>query len=259
MLRTALALALVLAACAQDTAATREVVVFAATSLREPLLALAPSFEREHGAKVVFVFGSSGDLAKQIVAADRADAFLSADEIEMDRVEQAGRIDPTSRRARYGNLLVVIEPREGNPSAFPPPFEPAQLAGERVTRLSLANVATVPAGRYAKSWLESQNVWDRVADRVVPAVDARAALAAVESGGCQAGIVYKTDAARSNRVVIVHLVRAEEGPAIRYPFAVVRDGAAPDMGAAFVQHLEGLDAWLVFQLQGFTDLDLAGD
>lgn len=252
-LRAVLAIVLVLAGCA-DAPEPREVVVFAATSLREPLLALAPSFERANDAKVVFVFGSSGDLAKQILAADRADAFLSADEIEMGRVEQAGRIDPASRFARYGNLLVVIEPREGNPSAFPPPFEPAQLAGERIKRLSLANVATVPAGRYAKSWLEAQHVWDRVADRVVPAVDARAALAAVESGACQAGIVYKTDASLSNRVVVVHLVPPEQGPTIEYPFAAVRDGAAPDLGAAFVQHLDNLDAWIVFRMQGFTDL-----
>ncbi len=243
---------------AASAAARREVAVFAATSLRDALQELAPAFEAAHGAKVVFAFGSSGDLSKQIVAADRADAFLSADEKEMDRVAAASRIDPSSRLDLLANRLVVVEPVDGASGAFNGAFARDQLADARIARWSLANTETVPAGRYAKAWLSSIGAYDRIADRVVPGVDVRAALAAVESGGCGAGIVYATDAARSKRVRAVYAVPEAEGPVIRYPAAVVKGGSATDLGGAFVRYLSSPRARAVFERYGFVVLPSSG-
>jgi len=53
--------------------------------------------------------------------------------------------------------------------------------------------------------------WKDVSDRVLPGVDVRAALAAVESAGAQAGIVYRTDAAPSKKVRIVFAVPIDQG------------------------------------------------
>lgn len=243
---------------ASPNAPAREVTVFAATSLRDALQEIAPAFEAAQGAKVVFAFGSSGDLSKQIVAADRADVFLSADEREMDRVAEASRIDPASRRDLLANQLVVVEPAEALSGAFTGEFARDQLADARIVRWSLANVETVPAGRYAKTWLASIGAFERIADRVVPAVDVRAALAAVESGGCAAGIVYRTDAARSKRVRVVFAVPESEGPVIRYPAAVVKSGPATDLGVAFVNHLASWEARAIFERHGFVVLASSG-
>src|SRR6185436_8050314 len=121
----------------------------------------------EHPVDLVFNFGSSGDLSKQIVAAAKADVFLSADEKEMDKVEEAKLVVAGTRKALLSNQLVVIEPADGS-SLFTEPFAPAQLADPKVQRLSLANVETVPAGRYAKAWLEKAGVWQDVSERVLP-------------------------------------------------------------------------------------------
>jgi len=247
--------------CSQSSpvgASPREVTVFAATSLRDALQEIAPAFEKVHNAKVVFAFGSSGDLSKQIVAADRADAFLSADEKEMDSVAAAARIEPASRRDLLANQLVVIEPVEGPSGAFAGEFARDQLSDARIGRWSLANVETVPAGRYAKTWLTSIGAFDRIADRIVPAVDVRAALAAVESGGCQAGIVYRTDAARSRHVRVVFTAPEGESPDIRYPGAVVTRGPATDLGAAFLHHLATPGSRAVFERHGFVVLVSTG-
>ena len=253
------------AACSESTspgraagAAPREVTVFAATSLRDALQEIAPAFESAHHAKVVFAFGSSGDLSKQILAADRADAFLSADAKEMDNVAKASRIDPATRRDLLANQLVVIEPVEGASGAFTGAFAREQLTDARIERWSLANVETVPAGRYAKAWLTSFGAFESIADRVVPGVDVRAALAAVETGGCQAGIVYRTDAVRSQRVRVVFTVPEGEGPLIRYPGAVVNGGPAADLGASFLMHLATPPARAVFERNGFVVLVSTG-
>lgn len=235
------------------SAAKVELLVYAATSTRDALQALEPAYERDHRVDLVFNFGSSGDLSKQIVSAAKADVFLSADENEMDKVEAAQLVAAGTRRALLSNQLVVVEPSDA-PSIFTAPFTPAQLADARVVRLSLGNVETVPAGRYAKAWLERCGVWKDVSERVLPGVDARAALAAVESGGAQAGIVYRTDAARSKKARVVFTVPAEEGPTISYPVAVIAGRPSEKEGRTLVDFLGSPAARAEFEARGFVFL-----
>lgn len=234
-----------LGACSPSEAAPPEVLVFAAASLRDALGEAAPRFEARHGARLMFSFGASGDLARQILAADRADAFVSADELEADRLEAAGRLQPGMRRVLGSNALVVVVPA-GEPER---PFEPADLA--RLDRVAIGNPATVPAGRYARAWLEALGLWDEVEPRLVPALDVRAALAVVEAGGAGAAIVYRSDAARSSRVRVVHAATGAAAPRIAYPGAGVRGGAQPRLGAAFVDFLGEAESQALFARHGF--------
>lgn len=236
------------------TPATRvEVLVYAATSTRDALGALESIYEKEHPVDLIFNFGSSGDLSNQIVAAAKADVFLSADEEEMDKVEAAGLLVADSRRTLLSNQLAVIEP-VGGATIFTEPFDPRQLLDPRIELLSLANVQTVPAGRYAKAWLEKVGVWSEVADRVLPGVDVRAALGAVESAGAPAGIVYRTDVARSTKARLVYAVPIDQGPRIAYPVAALANRPAEPYARAFVQYLASEGARFSFEAQGFVFL-----
>lgn len=271
--RLALALAAfaaVLAGCSKESAEARPstkielregtqqsftpvpLAVYAATSTRDVLQALEKQYESTHGVDLIFNFGSSGDLSNQIVAAAKADVFLSADDKEMDKVEAARLVLAGTRRALLSNRLVVIEPADGA-SAFTAPFEASQIAKPEVKLISLGNVETVPAGRYAKAWLEKVGVWSKVAERILPGVDVRAALAAVESGGAQAGIVYRTDA-RSKKVRIVLEVPMEEGPKISYPIAVLDGRPDKKEASRFVLFLASPDAGRAFEEAGFVFL-----
>ena len=240
---------------APHLAPATEITVYAAASLRESMTEIGALRERDApGTKIVFNFGSSGDLAKQIVAANKADLFFSADEKEMDRVGAEGLIAEGTRRVLLSNQLVVIEPFDRDhpdKSRFQKPFEMAQLSGPNVKRLSLANTEGVPAGRYAKAWLEKVDAWDAVKDRVLPAVDVRAALAAVESGGAQAGIVYRTDAAISKGIRIVHGVPLEEGPKVTYVVALMKDRPQAQEARAFADFLGSERSLDVFEKRGF--------
>ena len=227
--------------------------VYAATSTRDVLTFLEPIFEARQGVDLVFNFGSSGDLSRQIQAAAQAEVFLSADETELDKVAAAGLLVEGTRRSLLSNQLAVIEPLDG-PAGFEQPFTPAQLTRESVLRVSLANTDTVPAGRYAKAWLQKVGIWTQLSDRVLPAVDVRAALAAVESGGAQAGVVYTTDAASSNKVRVVFVVPREAGLQISYPLAVIRSGREAEQARAFCRFLSSLAAARAFEAAGFKVL-----
>ncbi len=241
-----------------ETSERVELFVYAATSTRDALQALETEYEHDHSVDLVFQFGSSGDLSRQILAAGKADVFLSADEREMDRVEAADLLEGGTRQTLLSNQLVVIEPSDG-PTIFTAPFEPSQLELPAVRLLSLGDVETVPAGRYAKAWLQHVEVWDAVADRVLPGIDVRAALAAVESAGAQAGIVYRTDVARSTRARVVFAVPLEDGaleggPRIAYSVAVLAARPHVDAARAFERHLGSPTARTAFEDVGFVFL-----
>jgi molybdate transport system substrate-binding protein len=96
-------------------------------------------------------------------------------------------------------------------------------------------------------------MWDLVKDRVIPALNVRAALAAVESGNVEAGIVYKTDAALSKRVRVAYEVPRAEGPKVVYALAPVAT-SRKKATASLVQHLQSAEAREVFARFGFLVL-----
>jgi molybdate transport system substrate-binding protein len=245
----ALSLVAALAVAARGAAAEPvELTLYAAASLRDALEELAPAVERSTGARLVLNLGASSDLARQIVAAHKADLFFSADEGWMDHVAAAGLLDAASRRSPLSNRLVVVVPSDSALAVG----AAADLAGPAVRRLSLANPEAVPAGKYAKSWLEAAGAWDAVAARVIPALDVRAALAAVGSGAVDAGIVYSTDAATSARVRVAFRVPEGEGPRISYALAALADRPRLALARAVAAWLAGPEAAVVFARHGFV-------
>jgi len=223
------------------------VLVFAAASLTDALKEIAVSWEVAGGERVAFNFASSSTLAVQIREGAPADLFLSADEIQMDGLQKAGLIVPGTRRSVLSNTLVVVVPADSTLQIA----SGKDLAGANVRRLALAEPSSVPAGVYSKKFLERAGVWDAVAPKVVPTENVRATLAAVESGNVEAGIVYKTDAAISKKVRIAFEVPAARGPAISYPFALVRGAPRETEARRFLAYLGSPAARAVFARYGF--------
>jgi len=95
-------------------------------------------------------------------------------------------------------------------------------------------------------------VWDAVKDRVLPALDVRAALAAVESGGADLGVVYRTDATTSRRVRVLYEVPDRGGPRISYPVAALRERPHLDAARRVVARLACPEAAATFERSGFV-------
>jgi molybdate transport system substrate-binding protein len=120
-----------------------------------------------------------------------------------------------------------------------------------VKRLALADPELVPAGRYARSWLERAGVWDAVRSRVVPTLDVRAALGAVESGAVDAAVVYGTDAALARASRVAHEVPGGDTPTISYSAAALAGRPSLDAARRFVAWLGTDRPAVVFRRAGF--------
>ena len=199
------------------------------------------------GINVEFNFAASSTLARQIEEGAPADIFFSADEAQMNRLAGNGLIDSATRRSRLGNSLVVVIPSD---SAWH--IKSANdLTNAALKQIALADPKAVPAGVYARLWLEKLRLWPVIEPKVVPTENVRAALAAVASGNVDAGIVYKTDAAISKRAKIAYEVPPAEGPDISYPMALVKDSKQPEAAKKFLDYLSSEEAGQVFTRYGF--------
>jgi molybdate transport system substrate-binding protein len=225
--------------------AHRELLVFAAASTADAITEVGREFEAESGHQVTFSFGASRDLARQIRAGAPAAIIVSADAETVDTLVDANLVRREDRRAFASNRLVIVVPKGADLAIK----APADLT--KVAHLAVGDPELVPAGHYAKQWLEKEGLWANIEPRVVPALDVRAALAAVEVGSAEAGIVYRTDAARSQRVQIAYEVPADQTPTISYVAARMIN-AESEAARRFLDFMTNPKARAVFLHHGFV-------
>jgi len=243
---TALSFLVSLLLWARATAAG-ELLVFAAASLTDALEEAAQDYAKATGNKVLFNFGASSLLARQIQEGARADIFVSADEEKMDVLQSRGLLREETRRSLLSNALVIVVEREKGVALR----TPADLKLAR--RVAIAEPATVPAGIYAKRHLEELGLWGEL--NILPTGNVRGALLAVESGNAEAGIVYKTDAAMGQKVRVAYEFPPHAQIKISYCTAVLKESPNPEAGQAFLRHLRSEAGGKVFKKHGFVVLN----
>lgn len=228
-------------------ASAAELTVFAAASLSDALQEIAPAYTKATDDTLRFNFGASGALARQIKEGAPADLIVSADELRVDQLEKAGLLLAGTRRTILANQLVVVVATENGASVA----GPADLTRPEIRRIAIGEPATVPAGTYAKEYLEKLGLWTQVSGKTVPLDNVRVVLAAVEAGNAEAGVVYRTDALISKKVRVAVLVSLADGPKITYPVAVLRATKVPEPAKGFAAFLAGAEAQAVFARFGF--------
>lgn len=238
---------------APAAAQSRDVVVFAAASLKNALDEATGAWRRDTQKKAVVSYAASSALARQIEQGAPADMFVSADLDWMDYLEQRRLIRGGSRADLLGNSLVLIAPKDSAASTrIAPGFDLAGLLGSG--RLAMADTRNVPAGKYGKAALEALGVWSSVQDRLAQTENVRAALLLVARGEVPLGIVYRTDAAADANVRTVDAFPPETHPAIVYPIALTAGSTHPD-AAALLAYLRSPRAKPIFEKQGFTVIE----
>lgn len=235
---------------AAPRAAGQPVVVSAAVSLTDALQDAATAWQARTGEQVTLNLGASSMLARQITAGAKVDLFISADEAQLDVVQRAGLVSPASRVDLLGNALVVAVPSD-RPLAI---SSVRTLLDARVRRIAIGDPNGVPAGVYARRYLEAQGIWRALQPKLVPAGSVRLALAAVENGAADAAIVYRTDLALTTRARLAWVVPAADAPRIVYPAAVLASGQQAAAAARFLAFLKGPEAGAIFRRAGFVPL-----
>lgn len=236
--------ALALGACGSSDGdsgdGTTTLRVAAAASLTDSFEEIAEAYEAEHDdVTIELQFAGSSDLATQIENGAELDVFASADEANMDKVEDAVDGEPTIFATN--TLTLITAP--GNPQDI------TGLDDLEDTDLAVVVCAPqVPCGSASETLLEQQDVTLEPASEESKVTDV---LTKVTAGEADAGLVYVTDATGAGEDV--EMVETEGAGEVvnRYPIATLADSGSADEAAAFVEYVTGPDGQQVLTDRGF--------
>ncbi len=170
--------------------AKKELRVAAAADLQPVLPVLAERYEKATGVKLMTSFGSSGNLATQIINGAPIDLFLGADFVYPEKVVAAGLADDKAP-TQYARGTLVLWARKDSPLQ---PITLDSLVDKRVQRVAIANDLHAPYGQAAVMALQRLKMYDTVKPHLVVAENIAQAAQFVESGNAQLGLISLTAA-----------------------------------------------------------------
>ncbi|HKZ77356.1 MAG TPA: molybdate ABC transporter substrate-binding protein [Pyrinomonadaceae bacterium] len=163
----------------------REITVAAAADLSSAFVDLRNEFENQTKVKVIFSFGSSGLLAKQIENGAPMDLFAAANVDYIDDLERKGLII-SDTKAVYARGRITLWVPKDSPISIK---TISDLAKPEVKRLAIANPDHAPYGLAARQALETAGIWPEVKPKVVYGDNIRQTLQYAQTGNVEAAIV----------------------------------------------------------------------
>jgi len=243
-----LALACVTACKHQSTttSAHDEITVAAASDLTPAFEEIGREFEAANKTKVVFMFGSTGLLTKQIENGAPVDLFAAANVSYVDELDQKGLIIPDSKAiyARGRITLWLSDTSDIRLQGI------TDLARPEVMRIAIANPDHAPYGLAAKQALESAGIWERVKPKLVYGDNIRQTLQYAETGNVDVAIVALSLSMQSHGRWT--LIPEELHQPLDQGLAVIKATKNEKAARAFAAFLAGPQGQAIMKKYGFT-------
>ena len=208
---------------------------------------LIPMFEEENpGITVKGTYDSSGKLQTQIEEGIEADVFMSAATKQMNALVEESLVDKDSVVNLLENKIVLITSVDSG-------LELSDFTDiTKAETIAIGDPASVPVGQYSEEALTNLGLWEEVSAKASFGTNVTEVLNWGAEGSADAGIVYATDAATTDKVKVVAEAPAESlaEPAI-YPVGVVTASANKEAAQKFVEFLQSEEAIKVFEEYGF--------
>ena len=162
-----------------------EITVAAASDLTNAFNELGREFEAPNKIKVVFVYGSTGLLTRQIENGAPMDLFAAASVSYIDELAQKGLIVPDTKQI-YARGRITLWTTADSPLKIE---TVADLARPEVKRIAIANPDHAPYGLAAQQTLQRAGIFDAVKAKLVYGDNIRQTLQYGETGNVDVAIV----------------------------------------------------------------------
>jgi molybdate transport system substrate-binding protein len=160
--------------------------VAAAADLAVAFKELGAAYAHERGDQVVFTFGSTGLLEKQIAEGAPFDLFAAANVSYVDDAVRAGVCLADSKTSYARGRIALWWPKG---SSVRPPASLAELADARFVKIAIANPAHAPYGKAAAEALTRAGIWNQVRPRLVYGENIQQTLQFAQSGNAEVALV----------------------------------------------------------------------
>ena len=218
-----------------------EVVVFAASSLTNTFTLMAEAFEDEYpGADVQLNLAGSSTLREQILAGAPADVFASANEENMERVDEGGELG--SDPATFATNTLSLAVPAGNPGGV----SGVEDLGNSSLLVGLCN-ESVPCGQFAEQMLATAGVEASVDTNEA---DVRALLTKIGADELDVGVVYVTDIEATAGVDGIE-IPADVNVVATYPIATLTAAQNQELAELFVDFVLSTEGQGIMTAAGF--------
>lgn len=217
----------------------------AASDLQQAFTQIGQRFERQTGGKVVFSFGATGNLAKQIENGAPFDLFAAANVRYVEDLERKGLTAPGSRQVyAIGHLVLASNKRAG-----PPVKDLRGLLEARVRRVAIANPDHAPYGFAAREALRKAGVWEPLQPKLVLAENIRQTLQFVQTGNVEAAIIALSVA--SVPEITYQRIDSRMHSPLRQALAIMKNSPHSDTARRFSEFVLGPAGRAVLLKYGF--------
>lgn len=160
-------MALLVSGCGSDAGAVtagEPLLIAGASDLMPAFTVLGEGFEQATGEQVVFNFGSSGQLAQQLIEGAPMDLYASANVSFVEQVLDAGVGDPDTQATYAFGRITIWSPDD----AWGDWVSLEDVAAdEDIDVIAIANPEHAPYGLAAREALETAGLWDTVEPKLV--------------------------------------------------------------------------------------------
>lgn len=148
---------------APHESAQPELTVAAAASLTEAFAEVGSRFTSKTGTRVVFSFGATADLGRQVENGAPFDVFAAADVTHIDQLDRDGLLTPGSRAVyARGRLVMWLPP--GSPLRV---TRIEDITAKEFDRVAVAKPDVAPYGQATVESLRALGIWSQIEPRVV--------------------------------------------------------------------------------------------
>ncbi len=165
-----------------------EINVAAAANLSDAFAELGQEFTRRSGVRVVYSFGATADLAKQIENGAPFDLFVAADVEHVDALARAGLLTEGTQALYARGRLVLWMP----PGSRLNLTRLEDLSGASVERVAIAKPDVAPYGRAAIEALRALNIWSSIEPKVIYSQNVSQARQYAATGNADAAFIPRS-------------------------------------------------------------------
>ena len=224
----------------------RELTVAAAADLSNAFEEIGREFQSATNIKVIFNFGSSGLLTKQVENGAPIDLFAAANVDYINQLEQKGLIIPDSKKL-YARGRIILWTSKNSQIRIE---KLGDLTRPEIKRIAIANPEHAPYGLAARQALERAGLWETVKSKLVYGENVRQTLQYAQTGNVEVAIVALSLSGQGDGHWI--LVPEELHNPLDQGLAIIK-GTKNEAGArAFADFILGERGQSIMKRYGFT-------
>ncbi|OEG00242.1 molybdate ABC transporter substrate-binding protein [Vulcanibacillus modesticaldus] len=222
-----------------------ELTIAAASDLKLAFTEIGRSFEKATNSKIIFSFGSTGQLTDQIENGAPFDIFAAANIAYIDYLKDKNLIIDDTQRV-YGIGRIGLAMLKTNPIKI---NNLNDLLKPEIKKIAIANPKHAPYGLAAKQALESAGLWEKINEKLVYGKNISDTLMLIETGNADAGIIALSIS--NDEKINFQLIDDKLHTPIKQAIAVIKGSKHEDLSRSFINYINSKEGQEIMKKYGF--------